>query len=122
MASGKSIALSLLILVMITSGVVLAQDGGPEPLGVVEFELCPQFDDVTVTVVGDAGHNLGPYSFWADDFAEMGINIEIIEVPFADVYQVREDRVRCRDRRVRCRDVLPCLHWRLCDQWLPPTP
>ncbi|MCZ7546005.1 MAG: extracellular solute-binding protein [Anaerolineae bacterium] len=43
---------------------------------------------MTVTVVGDAGHNLMPYEFWKDDFTAMGINIEIVEVPFADVYQV----------------------------------
>ena len=65
----------------------LAQDM-PTHLGVVDFELCDNFGGVTVTVVGDAGHNLAPYEFWKDDFAAMGINIEIVEVPFADVYQV----------------------------------
>jgi multiple sugar transport system substrate-binding protein len=65
----------------------LAQDAPPR-LGMVDYELCDNFGGVTVTVVGDAGHNLAPYSFWADDFAAMGINIEIVEVPFADVYQV----------------------------------
>jgi multiple sugar transport system substrate-binding protein len=65
----------------------LAQDA-PDRLGLVDYQLCDDFGGVTVTVVGDAGHNLGPYQFWADDFAAMGINIEIVEVPFADVYQV----------------------------------
>lgn len=65
----------------------LAQDAPPR-LSMVDYELCDNFGGVTVTVVGDAGHNLAPYSFWADDFAAMGINIEIVEVPFADVYQV----------------------------------
>ncbi len=66
---------------------VLAQEM-PTHLGVVDYELCDNFGGVTVTVVGDAGHNLAPYEFWKDDFAAMGINIEIVEVPFADVYQV----------------------------------
>ncbi|GIL13035.1 MAG: ABC transporter substrate-binding protein [Chloroflexota bacterium] len=65
----------------------LAQDAPPR-LNVVDYDLCGDFGGVTVTVVGDAGHNLAPYHFWADDFAAMGINIEIVEVPFADVYQV----------------------------------
>lgn len=65
----------------------VAQDA-PDRLGMVDYELCDNFGGVTVTVVGDAGHNLAPYQFWADDFAAMGITIEIIEVPFADVYQV----------------------------------
>jgi multiple sugar transport system substrate-binding protein len=68
----------------------LAQGEAPAPLGLTEFELCSGFDNVTVTVVGDAGHNLAPYQFWAEDFAQMGINIEIVEVPFADVYQVEK--------------------------------
>lgn len=65
----------------------LAQDAPPRLNG-VDYDLCGDFGGVTVTVVGDAGHNLAPYHFWADDFAAMGITIEIIEVPFADVYQV----------------------------------
>lgn len=74
----------------LTGGLLLAQGEAPEPLGLTEFELCSGFDNVTVTVVGDAGHNLAPYTFWQDDFAQMGINIEIVEVPFADVYQVEK--------------------------------
>lgn len=72
--------------VLLLGAVVLAQDA-PQPLGLTEFELCPPFDNVTVTVVGDAGHNLAPYEFWKDDFAAMGITIELVEVPFSDVYQ-----------------------------------
>ncbi|MBI5667814.1 MAG: extracellular solute-binding protein [Chloroflexi bacterium] len=72
--------------VLLLGAVVLAQDA-PQPLGITEFEPCQPFDNVTVTVVGDAGHNLAPYDFWKDDFAAMGITIEIVEVPFADVYQ-----------------------------------
>jgi multiple sugar transport system substrate-binding protein len=80
----------LLTALLLTGGLLLAQGEAPEPLGLTEFEMCSGFDNVTVTVVGDAGHNLAPYQFWADDFAQMGINIEIVEVPFADVYQVEK--------------------------------
>lgn len=81
--------LAILATMLLVAAPVLAQEEGfPEPLGLVDFELCPPFDNVTVTVVGDAGHNLMPYEFWKDDFTAMGINIEIVEVPFADVYQV----------------------------------
>jgi multiple sugar transport system substrate-binding protein len=80
----------VLLMVMALFGTAVAQEEGPEPLGVVDFELCDDFGGVTVVVVGDAGHNLGPYTFWQDDFAAMGINIEITEVPFADVYQVEK--------------------------------
>ncbi len=80
------VLLSMLSLALVV-GAVLAQDA-PARLNAVPYELCPAFDPgVTVTVVGDAGHNLKPYEFWADDFAAMGITIEIVEVPFADVYQ-----------------------------------
>lgn len=78
-----------LLVIALTATVVIAQDA-PEPLGVTEFELCSAFDNVTVNVVGDAGHNLAPYQFWADDFAEMGITVNIIEVPFAEVYNVEK--------------------------------
>ncbi len=81
---------AILVASFVLSSTIVVAQGGPEPLGLTDFELCPPFDDVTVTVVGDAGHNLAPYDFWADDFAEMGINIELIEVPFADVYQVEK--------------------------------
>ena len=81
----------LLVAIMLAAlaGGAAAQEG-PKPLGVTEFELCPDFGGKTVVVVGDAGHNLKPYEFWADDFAQMGIKIEITEVPFADVYQVEK--------------------------------
>ncbi len=79
--------LALMALLLVVAGAVLAQEA-PQPLGLTPFELCPKFDPgVTVTVVGDAGHNLAPYTFWKDDFAAMGITVEIVEVPFADVYQ-----------------------------------
>ena len=42
---------------------------------------------MTITLVGDAGHNLKPYEFWKDDFEQAGITVEIIEVPFEGVYE-----------------------------------
>jgi multiple sugar transport system substrate-binding protein len=46
----------------------------------------PAFNNVTINVVGDAGHNLLPYQFWKDDFTKAGITIKTIEVPFEGVY------------------------------------
>jgi multiple sugar transport system substrate-binding protein len=63
-----------------------AQDA-PKPLDVIDFELCESFDNVTINVVGDAGHNLAPYEFWAEDFANMGINVQVTSVPFEGVYE-----------------------------------
>lgn len=59
----------------------------PPPLDVVKWGYPPKFKNVTITVVGDAGHNLKPYEFWKSDFEKVGINIEIIEVPFEGVYE-----------------------------------
>src|SRR5574342_301778 len=80
--------LALLVLAFVIAGVAVGQEAPPKPLGVTQFELCPKFDPpVTVRVVGDAGHNLLPYEFWKDDFAAMGITVEVTQVPFEDVYQ-----------------------------------
>ncbi len=57
------------------------------PLDVYKWDFPESFGDVTIAVVGDAGHNLKPYEFWKEDFAKVGINIEIIEVPFNEVYE-----------------------------------
>lgn len=59
----------------------------PPPLDVVAWELPEKFDNVTINLVGDAGHNLKPYEFWKDEFEEVGISINIIEVPFEGVYE-----------------------------------
>lgn len=59
----------------------------PKPLDVVKWEYPPAFNNVTIAVVGDAGHNLKPYEFWKDEFAKVGITIKIIEVPFEGVYE-----------------------------------
>lgn len=83
---GKSFGRGLLFLLLCCSVLVLAQEA-PTPLEVIDFELCSDFDNVTVEVVGDAGHNLAPYDFWAEDFAEMGINVSVTSVPFEGVYE-----------------------------------
>ncbi len=64
-----------------------AQGTAPAPLSVYKYDLCPKFDPpVTVNVIGDAGHNMVQYDFWADDFAKMGIKINQIGVGFNDIY------------------------------------
>ncbi len=64
----------------------LAQEA-PPVLNAAEFEMCSDFGGVTINVVGDAGHNLAPYEFWADDFAQMGIQVDVTSVPFDGVYE-----------------------------------
>lgn len=46
----------------------------------------PDFGGVTVRVMGDAGQNMNPFGFWMPEFEAAGINIEVVEVPFAEVY------------------------------------
>lgn len=46
----------------------------------------PDFGGVTVRVMGDAGHNMNPFGFWAPEFEKAGINVEVVEVPFEEVY------------------------------------
>lgn len=79
--------LLVVVLALTTLGPTFAQGDKPPKLNVVKFELCPKFNNVTVNVVGDAGHNLKPYEFWQDEFAAMGIKINIISVPFEGVYE-----------------------------------
>jgi multiple sugar transport system substrate-binding protein len=59
----------------------------PPSLDVIKWDFPPAFNNVTINVVGDAGHNLKPYEFWKSDFEKAGINIQIIEVPFEGVYE-----------------------------------
>ena len=43
---------------------------------------------VTLTVVGDAGHNQRPWEWYKDEIAKrFGVNLKIVGVPFADVYE-----------------------------------
>ncbi len=66
---------------------VTAAIKAPTEQHVIKWEYPPKFSNVTVNVVGDAGHNLAPYEFWKDHFPKAGINIKIIEVPFEGVYE-----------------------------------
>ncbi len=80
-----------IVSMVMVSVVALAQEEAvppnENPLDVYTWDFPEDFGGVTVNVVGDAGHNLKPYEFWQDDFAQVGINIEIIEVPFEGVYE-----------------------------------
>ncbi len=84
----KHLLVALSIVAALLGAAALAQDA-PQPLGLTSFELCPKFDPpVTVTVFGDAGHNMGPYDFWKADFEAMGITVEQVTAPFENVYDV----------------------------------
>src|SRR2546428_11258484 len=84
---------SLLVLVLALSTGSLRTLGAraamqaPRELHVSKWDFPPKFSNVTVNVVGDAGHNLAPYEFWRDHFPKAGITITIIEVPFEGVYE-----------------------------------
>ncbi len=48
----------------------------------------PKFGDVTLNCVCDAGHNARPFRWYADEVKKLtGITINLIEIPFSDVYQ-----------------------------------
>ena len=76
---------SMVLGFIIFTGVQAAE--APPPLDVVKWDYPPKFSNVTMNLVGDAGHNLKPYEFWKSEFQEAGINIQIIEVPFSGVYE-----------------------------------
>ncbi len=71
---------------MTTPAARAAMQAPPEQ-HVIKWDYPPKFNNVTVNVVGDAGHNLLPYEFWKNHFAKAGITIKIIEVPFEGVYE-----------------------------------
>jgi len=77
--------LLMLALLLVMAAPAIAQ--APPPLDVVKWSFPPAFKNVTITVVGDAGHNLKPYEFWKNDFEKVGITIQVIEVPFEGVYE-----------------------------------
>lgn len=88
----KKLSYTVLALVMIFSMVfpVFAAEPQPpnlNPAKAYDWDYPPSFGNVTVNVVGDAGHNLKPYEFWKDDFTKAGITISTIEVPFEGVYE-----------------------------------
>jgi len=83
---------TVLALVMVFTVVVPAFADAPvppneNPTDVYEWDYPEDFGGVTVSVIGDAGHNLKPFEFWKEDFAKAGINIELTEVPFDAVYE-----------------------------------
>lgn len=60
----------------------------PKALSVLKWDYPnPPFNNVTLTVVGDAGQNLAPWQFWKDELTKAGINIKVVEVPFEGVYE-----------------------------------
>src|SRR5437879_11945236 len=69
------------------TGPAAAAMQAPKEQHAITWEYPPKFSNVTVNVVGDAGHNLAPYEFWRDHFPKAGITIKIIEVPFQGVYE-----------------------------------
>ena len=77
--------LLILALVLVLAAPAIAQ--APPSLDVVKWSFPPAFKNVTINVVGDAGHNLRPYEFWKSDFEKAGITIKVIEVPFEGVYE-----------------------------------
>lgn len=88
----KRFLYTVLALVMIVTVAmpVLAQAPVPPneaPLDVYKWDYPESFGSVKIAVIGDAGHNLKPYEFWKEDFAKVGITIELIEVPFSEVYE-----------------------------------
>ncbi len=71
-----------------TTAAAPAAPPAPKPLDVVKWDYPnPPFNNVTLTVVGDAGQNLAPWTFWKDELAKAGITIKVVEVPFDGVYE-----------------------------------
>ncbi len=80
-------AVGVALAVILAPGWSLAGPAAPKLLNAVKWDYPPKFNNVTVTVVGDAGHNLKPYEFWKDQFAKAGITVKIVEIPFEGVYE-----------------------------------
>src|SRR3989475_4507001 len=81
------VALGVALAVILAPGWSLAGPAAPKLLNAVKWDYPPKFNNVTVTVVGDAGHNLKPCEFWKDHFAKAGITVKIVEIPFEGVYE-----------------------------------
>ena len=88
----KVVVFLLVLLLVLGIGAGLSREAraaaaSPTPLDVIKWGYPPKFKNVTINVVGDAGHNLKPYEFWKGDFEKVGITIQITEVPFEGVYE-----------------------------------
>jgi multiple sugar transport system substrate-binding protein len=46
----------------------------------------PDFGSVQITVMGDAGHNMNPFGMWSPELKSAGLTINVVEVPFEEVY------------------------------------
>src|SRR5947209_20436285 len=46
----------------------------------------PHFNNVTVTVIGDAGQNMASFDKYADDWARAGIRIKQVGATFTGLY------------------------------------
>jgi multiple sugar transport system substrate-binding protein len=52
----------------------------------VGFAELPHFNNVTVTVIGDAGQNMESFNKYADDFSKAGITIKQVGATFTGLY------------------------------------
>src|SRR5258708_24746753 len=50
------------------------------------FAQLPHFDNVTVTVIGDAGQNMETLNRYKDDFTQAGITIKQVGATFTGLY------------------------------------
>ena len=81
------LALSIVLVSAISFPALVPAAEAPPALNVVKWGYPKAFSNVTINLVGDAGHNLRPYEFWKSEFEKAGIKIQIIEVPFEGVYE-----------------------------------
>ncbi len=62
------LALSILLVLAISLPVSVPAAEAPPALNVVKWGYPKAFSNVTINLVGDAGHNLRPYEFWKSEF------------------------------------------------------
>ena len=61
------------------------------------FAQLPHFDNVTVTVIGDAGQNMETLNRYKDDFTQAGITIKQVGATFTGLYDSSK-QASSRDR------------------------
>jgi multiple sugar transport system substrate-binding protein len=67
----------ILCLIVLVPAFVLFMGGGKKPEKMI-----------TLTVMGDAGHNLKPFEWYNDKFKEkFGVQVNIVGVPFGELYE-----------------------------------